>query len=181
MAVRFGTDNLTYGNMQRLSLQVAHYLKDKGIGPGNLVALICGRSEHMITGMLGILKAGAAYVPVDADLPDERIGYILEDSASGIILTTRSVFQARPEIFEAYEGRVFFLDEISPEAGLPDIIVGNAPDDPAYVIYTSGSTGKPKGWWWCSRASLISCWAIKAGLKRPLARRTVSGTGQYLF
>lgn len=145
VAVQFGAHTLSYQELQRQSLQIARSLREKGIGPGSLVALICSRSEHMITGMLGILKAGAAYVPVDADLPGERIGYILKDSASGIILTTRNVFQARPEIFEGYTEKVFFLDEITGAAELPDITADNAPDDPVYVIYTSGSTGKPKG------------------------------------
>ncbi|PSK90431.1 amino acid adenylation domain-containing protein [Taibaiella chishuiensis] len=147
-AVRFGRQMLSYSELQQRSLQVARYLREQRKGPGSLVALVCGRSEHMIAGMLGIWKAGAAYVPVDADLPDDRINYILQDSGSDIIVTTWAVFRARPELFKNDTDRLFFLDERTREEGslpAPDITVSNDPGDPAYVIYTSGSTGKPKG------------------------------------
>jgi fengycin family lipopeptide synthetase D len=143
-AVRFRENDISYETLQLQSLQLAALLRDNGARPKSIVALICDRSQHMIIGMLGVLKAGAAYLPIDADIPDERIDYILQDSSTQIILTTREVFNSKPELFNKYQKKIVLLDNITGTT-TADFTVNNTPDDPAYIIYTSGSTGRPKG------------------------------------
>ncbi|WP_212003867.1 non-ribosomal peptide synthetase [Chitinophaga sp. HK235] len=145
VAVQYEDKQLTYHALWQHALQLATLLKDSGIGPKDVVALVCDRSEMMITGMLGVLKAGAAYLPVDADYPDERIQYILKDSAAKFILTTRQVYSEKQDCFSNEAGHLLLLDGIKGDKALADFTIHNAPEDPAYVIYTSGSTGRPKG------------------------------------
>lgn len=145
VAVEFAGRKLTYHTLQQQVLQLATLLKTKGIGAKDVVALVCDRSEHMITGMLGILKAGAAYLPVDADFPDERIQYILEDSSAKLILTTKNVVNENQVFFKQTPLPVLLVDDINGNNASVDFNIIQAPDDPAYIIYTSGSTGQPKG------------------------------------
>ncbi len=123
------------------SNQVANYLKQKGIGRGDIVAVAMHRSEQMIFTLLGVLKSGAAYVPVDPKYPAERIEYMLSDSHSNLVITDS--IDLIPDQFA--EKRVFaesdWLDQVSTEPIAYDIELS----DKAYIIYTSGSTGKPKG------------------------------------
>lgn len=146
VAVQFGPHSISYHLLWRQSLQLAALLRAKGIGRKSIVALICERSQYIVPGMLGSLKAGATYVPIDPDLPDDRVGFILKDSSAEAILTTKAFFSSRPALFTNYEERVVFIDDTD-ITGNPEMTEGsiNAPDDPAYIIYTSGSTGRPKG------------------------------------
>ncbi|WP_118974721.1 non-ribosomal peptide synthetase [Taibaiella koreensis] len=144
-AVQFGSNVLSYLEVQQKALKLGALLRKRGIGRHDIVALICPRSEHMITGMMGILKAGAAYLPIDADQPDDRIRHILEDSAAKLILTTKAIHSGQQGLFSGYENQVITIDETETEPGLKDFETKHGADDPAYVIYTSGSTGKPKG------------------------------------
>ena len=144
-AVRYRGNSVSYQALRTRSLQLACLLREKGIQRKSIVALICDRSEHMIVGMLGVLKTGAAYVPIDSDIPEERIDYILRDSATQVILTTREVFLSKPAFFNKYEKNLFFLDDIDDAVDTADFTPAYFPDDPAYIIYTSGSTGRPKG------------------------------------
>ncbi|HVI45635.1 MAG TPA: amino acid adenylation domain-containing protein [Chitinophaga sp.] len=141
-AVQFAGTTLSYKALQQHALQLAAQLKAKGIGPKDIVALVCDRSERMIIGMLGILKTGAAYLPIDADFPDERIQFILKDSAAKLVLTTQNIFNEKQHCFTT---EAILLDRINGEGKLTDFSVKNSPEDPVYVIYTSGSTGQPKG------------------------------------
>lgn len=145
VAVEFAGRQITYHTLQQRALELAIQLKAKGIGARDIVALVCDRSEHMITGMLGILKAGAAYLPVDADFPDERIQYILKDSSAKLILTTKNVLNEKQEYFKQDAHPILLLDEMTGHGDLVDFSTSNDPGDPAYIIYTSGSTGQPKG------------------------------------
>src|SRR5579859_6449711 len=115
-----------------------------GVRPGDLVGLCVSRSEQMVTALLGILKAGAAYVPMDPDYPTERLKFMLEDSAARVLVME----QEHKTQFLEYSGECLFLDadwsSIAEEAGESLESVNN-PQGRAYVIYTSGSTGKPKG------------------------------------
>lgn len=144
-AVQFSNRIMSYGDLQQKSLQLAVRIRAAGIGRTDIVALVCERSEHMVTGMLGVLKAGAAYLPIDAELPDDRIRYMLEDSGALLILTTRSTYTEKELFFRHHEDKVILIDD--PEEGtLPsDVQINTRPEDPAYLIYTSGSTGRPKG------------------------------------
>jgi amino acid adenylation domain-containing protein len=145
VAVEFAGKQVTYHALQQRALTLATQLKAKGIGAKDVVALVCDRSEHMITGMLGILKTGAAYLPVDADFPDERIHYILKDSSAKLILTTKNVLAEKQACFSKETSPVILLDDITPQGDAVDFFTINDPGDPAYIIYTSGSTGQPKG------------------------------------
>ena len=147
VAVQSGGNSVSYSQLRLQSLQLASVLRGRGIGRNGIVALLCERSEYMVLGMFGSLKAGAAYVPIDPDLPGERVDFILRDSAARVILTTKAFYTSRLELFTGYE--VLLMDEMTGDPETDDIVarVGsvNAPDDPAYIIYTSGSTGRPKG------------------------------------
>lgn len=138
-AVVCGGESLTYAQLNERANQLAHRLRAEGAGPGAIVALMVERSLEMIVGILGIVKAGAAYLPVPPDHPAERIRYMLDDGGVKILLDhgkTAGRF--------AFSGTTINLDDpLSGETANPVLL--NKPDDLVYVIYTSGSTGKPKG------------------------------------
>ncbi|MDE9445560.1 amino acid adenylation domain-containing protein [Xenorhabdus bovienii] len=140
---------LSYAELNQRANQLAHTLIDFGIQPDDRVAICAERSPDMIIGMLGILKAGAGYIPLDTEYPAERLAYILSDSAPKLLLTQQHL-QARL----AVDGLpVWRLDDAShlntvaqqpthnPEQHQPEL----QPQHLAYIIYTSGSTGLPKG------------------------------------
>lgn len=137
---------LTYRELNERSNQVAQLLLSKGVQPETLVPICIERSVEMIVGILGILKSGAAYVPIDPTHPEERIGFILQDTKAKIVLTSKASLKN----FES--SQVNDIIELDGDArdtiqsfstdNVPSIA---APDCLAYVIYTSGSTGKPKG------------------------------------
>ncbi|HEY4574845.1 MAG TPA: amino acid adenylation domain-containing protein, partial [Thermoanaerobaculia bacterium] len=126
LALSVEGESLTYGDLDAWANRIAHHLQARGVRPGDRVALRLERSGGMVAAILGVLKAGAAYVPVDPTYPAERIAFTLEDSGAALLLTA--------EDLEAAGSR---------DAGRLEIPVD--PDFPAYVIYTSGSTGRPKG------------------------------------
>lgn len=135
---------LTYSELNARSNRLAHHLRRRGVGAEDRVALFVDRSPQMLVGLLGILKAGCAYVPLDPWFPQERTLRMLEDSGARIVLTQESV----EDRFPAAGAEVIRLDRDSSaieseRADPPDVEVD--PDRLAYVIYTSGSTGDPKG------------------------------------
>lgn len=142
VAVWDGAETFTYEQINKQSNRIARLLQQKGIGKGGLVALMTDRSVLMITGVLGIVKAGAAWVPVDPEYPADRIRFILEDSRCALLLTDRGPLLSGIEAVvispENIDGQLQSFDTAN-------ISGGAAPDDTAYVIYTSGSTGTPKG------------------------------------
>ena len=142
-ALVFEHQKLTYAELNRRANQLAHYLKDKGIGPGMSVGLFVERSLEMIVGILGVLKAGAAYVPLDTTFPQERIGFMLADAKVALLLTQTSLLANLP----GGAPQVLCLDSFDWTGGraLNRGDHGSRPEDLAYVIYTSGSTGRPKG------------------------------------
>ena len=143
LALAFEQQRLTYAELNRRANQLARYLKAKGIGPGMRVGLFVERSLEMIVGILGILKAGAAYVPLDTAFPQERIGFMLADAKVALLLTQTSLMANLP----AGAPQAICLDSFdwtgTEEPGQSD--ARSCPEDLAYVIYTSGSTGRPKG------------------------------------
>ncbi|HEX8273213.1 MAG TPA: amino acid adenylation domain-containing protein [Longimicrobiaceae bacterium] len=140
VAVEGGDGALTYAELDRRAGAVAAGLRARGIGPESRVAIFVDRSAGMLAALLGVLKAGGAYLPLDPAYPADRIAYILEDSGARAVLTERALAGALP----AFAGEVVLLDEIpAGDAGAAGAPV--APENLAYVIYTSGSTGKPKG------------------------------------
>jgi amino acid adenylation domain-containing protein len=143
-AVLFDETRLTYGELNERANKLASYLRRLGAGAESRVGICVERSPEMVVGLLGILKAGAAYVPLDPAYPSERLGFILDDAEVSLLLTQENTLGALP----GYRGRIIRLDTdwetIAQEsdANPPGQIIG---DNLAYVIYTSGSTGKPKG------------------------------------
>ncbi len=144
VALIFEHQTLTYRELNRRANQLAHYLQGMDIGPESLVGVCVQRSVEMVVGMMAILKAGAAYVPLDPTHPKERLSFILEDAQAQVLLS---------------QGR--FLDELSGQpaqvicldadwgaiARMPSTNPArvSTSDNLAYIIYTSGSTGRPKG------------------------------------
>ncbi len=144
IAVEFQGKALTYADLDRQANRIARRLAQSGVRPGSPVALCLDRSLELIAAILGVLKAGAAFLPLDPRNPPERLAYILEDSQATVLLTQTGHLSA----FKDYTGRVVCLDvEAETLAALPaePPEVQVTPADPAYVIYTSGSTGRPKG------------------------------------
>jgi amino acid adenylation domain-containing protein len=139
-----GDRHLTYAELDGSANRLAHYLRKRGAGAGDRVAVCVERSLEMLVGVLGVLKAGAAYVPLDPEFPRERVSSVIEDANPSLILTQQSVASR----LGLTGPRVLHLESAWPEmSGESDAPPATAvkPADPAYVIYTSGSTGKPKG------------------------------------
>jgi len=160
-AVRFADQQLTYAELNARANQLAHHLHSLGVGPDVLVALCVERSLEMAVGILGVLKAGGAYLPIDPTYPAERIAFMLADANPAVILTiddlrlTIDDLQTRPELVEGLtigsDSSIVNLDADWPTiAQQPATNPKSAFRIPqstnlAYVIYTSGSTGRPKG------------------------------------
>jgi amino acid adenylation domain-containing protein/FkbM family methyltransferase len=142
-ALVFECHRLTYSELDRRANQLAHYLRGLGVGPEMLVGLLIERSVEMIVGLLGVLKAGAAYVPMDTAFPQERIAFMLEDANVAALVTQSSLLASLP----AGVPKPVCLDTFdwtaSERLARSDARVH--PEHLAYVIYTSGSTGRPKG------------------------------------
>uniref|UniRef100_UPI0009EC47EB non-ribosomal peptide synthase/polyketide synthase n=1 Tax=Pseudomonas sp. NBRC 111119 TaxID=1661034 RepID=UPI0009EC47EB len=143
-AVLFGARQLTYAQLDARANQLAHWLIARGAGPDSLVGICVDRSLEMVIGLLAILKAGAAYVPLDPEYPADRLAYMIEDSAISVLLTQGIVADGLPidgvELVRLDQAGAW-LDSMP---GTPPG-VAVAPEHLAYVIYTSGSTGRPKG------------------------------------
>ncbi len=153
VAVTFNEIKLTYKELNAKANQLAYYLITlRDIKPDSLIALFMNRSEHMIVSILGILKAGAAYVPIDPQFPDERISYILQDTNTFLVISNNSNLDRLHSIdyFNDYNKMILALDNDIVQKKLntlnkenPTSIIQS--NNLAYVIYTSGTTGKPKG------------------------------------
>ncbi len=142
VAVEAGSSLLTYAELNQQANRLAWRLREEGAGRGVLVALSVERSCDMVVAVLAVLKTGAAYLPIDPDIPEERQQFILDDSKAPLVLTERSLadrFQMNAE-----RGvRILCCDDRSANKSNPDSAA--LPEDLAHVLYTSGSTGKPKG------------------------------------
>lgn len=144
IAAVYNEKALTYRNLNDRANQLANYLQKYGVGPETLVGICIERSLDTVLAILGALKAGAAYVPIDPSYPKERLAFIVNDSRVSVLLT-------RAELAESFSEPAVRLicmdaerDAISKEK-LAKPRIDLTLDNPAYVIYTSGSTGKPKG------------------------------------
>ncbi|MGI9290684.1 MAG: non-ribosomal peptide synthase/polyketide synthase [Gammaproteobacteria bacterium] len=141
-AVICGDRQLSYKELDEQSNQLAHRLIEAGAGCDVPIALCMDRSVDLIVGLLGILKSGSCYVPLDPDFPADRLRYMLEDSAAPVIVTESS----KTELSAGLNTRVICLDQPDDtERPTTSPAVRVAPDQLAYIIYTSGSTGRPKG------------------------------------
>ncbi|MGW6913440.1 condensation domain-containing protein, partial [Kitasatospora sp. NPDC054939] len=146
VAVVFDGVELTYAEVNERANRLAHHLRSLGAGPEGLVGLSLERGLELLPALIGVLKSGAAYVPLDPSNPLDRLEYILADTGASVVVTQESLAHR----FEAYRGDLVVLDR----AETVDALAGASATDPAvlagpesliYVIYTSGSTGRPKG------------------------------------
>ncbi len=144
VAVEYDGDRLTYRELNRRANQLAHYLRSEGVGSETLVGICMERSLEMVVGLLGILKAGAAYVPLDPAYPKERLAFMVEDAQVRVLLTRDG------EIGWVREDGIKIVrmdsdaEEIARQSDANPVSTAAA-TSLAYVIYTSGSTGKSKG------------------------------------
>ena len=146
VAVSAPDDTLSYAELDRRSTLVARALQAAGAKRGSFVALATDRSSAMVVGALGILKAGAAYVPVDLSYPADRVAFMLSDSGAQHMVTTREAVRTVRDLAPP-PSVVHVEDVVGASMASPAVADAEpiAPDDIAYMIYTSGSTGVPKG------------------------------------
>lgn len=140
VAATGGGSTLTYGELDAAAQATARELARSGVRPGDRVAVLAQRSALVTVALLAVWQAGAVYVPIDPDHPDERVRFLLSDCAARVVLTERGLVERVPD-------DVAVLIETEPRTVAADGTNRRdpAPDDVAYVIYTSGSTGRPKG------------------------------------
>ncbi|WP_349368673.1 amino acid adenylation domain-containing protein [Salinarimonas sp.] len=140
-AVRCGTRSLAYAELEEAAQALAVRLSRAGVGRGAVVGVCLERCLELPAALLGILRAGAAYLPLDPELPPERLRFMARDAGCAAVVTTRALSGTAPE-----EAARLLLDEPESDPRAPrPADAGGGPLDPAYVIYTSGSTGRPKG------------------------------------
>jgi amino acid adenylation domain-containing protein len=146
VAIVFGQESLTYEELNWRANQLAHHLKFLGAGPDSLVAISMERSLEMVIALIGTLKAGAAYLPLDPAFPADRLRFMLDDSKASLLLTRSEEKERLGEL--PANVRAICLDtdwRLISEEGDEELHVLMTPENLAYVIYTSGSTGWPKG------------------------------------
>ncbi len=143
-AVVYENKTLSYRELNERANQVAHYLRKRGVGPETLVGVCLNRTPEMVIGLLGIWKAGGAYVPLDPSYPQERLSYMMQDSAAKFLLTSGELKRLFPSaadkaiLLDADWNQIAQENSANPEPAA-------VPSNLAYVMYTSGSTGEPKG------------------------------------
>lgn len=142
IAVTDGKQSLTYDELNREANRVAHRLRSLGVGPGAVVGVSLERQTHLLAALLGILKAGAAYLPLDPAFPADRLRLMTEDAQIRLLLTQESLAAS----FAFADAPQLLIDASDLMAApVQNLNLPVAPEDLAYVLYTSGSTGRPKG------------------------------------
>nr|WP_279632418.1 AMP-binding protein [Bacillus amyloliquefaciens] len=144
-AVIEGTQQISYSQLNERANRLARTLHKNGLGPGKRAAILANRSIEAIVSVLAVMKSGGAYIPVDSHYPEERIRYLLKDSAASVLM----VQSEYKELASQLTDHNLFLIQLDHEDQY-DICAKNiqpsaSPDDTAYIIYTSGTTGTPKG------------------------------------
>jgi amino acid adenylation domain-containing protein/FkbM family methyltransferase len=134
---------LRYGELNRRANQLANYLRERGVGPEKRAGICLGRGWNMVVAILGVLKAGSAYVPLDPEYPQNRLEFMLNDGGVHLLLTDNKFSDRVPQnstriLLDTDWERIATHSEVAPDSGVE-------PGDAAYAIYTSGSTGRPKG------------------------------------
>jgi amino acid adenylation domain-containing protein len=142
VALIAGDENFSYQDLDQRADQLASFLLAQGVRPETLVGVLLDRKPQMLIAVLAVLKAGAAYVPLDPAYPAERIGYIVEDAGISILLSSKRLQLVATGVPQST--RFVVLEEIV-ASGSHEVISQTEPENLAYIIYTSGSTGKPKG------------------------------------
>ena len=140
-ALVYGEQEMSYGMLDSKTDTLAAYLTGQEISPGSVIAVVAYRSLEMVIAVLGVLKAGCTYLPIDPDMPEERMRYILKDSGAG-----HMIVPAERDKCAVFNGKVYSLDSLPPMGNRESGTTGDiSSESPAYIIYTSGSSGKPKG------------------------------------
>ena len=145
-AIIFQDKEYSYKEIDANANRLARYLRERGIQTGDKVGLIVENSAELYISMLGIMKSGAAYVPIDVGYPEDRVKYIIENGGVSLTITSSDIAGT----FELYENTLLIdldsniIEEFS-DKRLNRTETGVTPDDLSYIIYTSGSTGHPKG------------------------------------
>lgn len=144
-AIVDGDVRLSYSQLDRMSDSLAAALAQKGVGREKIVAIFAERSRLFVAAMLGVMKAGGAYLPIDVSYPADRIEFMLKDSGAGIVLTQKGLAEKLPADANARANAVLLDAPETFGAGEPVPPCAARPENMAYIIYTSGSTGRPKG------------------------------------
>ncbi|MFN2514029.1 MAG: amino acid adenylation domain-containing protein, partial [Pyrinomonadaceae bacterium] len=169
-AVIFGSEQLTYHELNGRANRLAHYLQKLGVDAESVVGIMAERSLEMVVGLLGILKAGGAYVPLDPENPRERLAFMLQDTQARVLLTQERLLERVPD---EHDARVIRLDtdwKIIASESESNPPTQTTCENLAYVIYTSGSTGQPKAVMMPHRAlvNLITFQKQNSTVPRPL-------------
>jgi amino acid adenylation domain-containing protein len=144
VAVVFGDQTLSYGELNQRANRLGHYLQSLSVGPEVLVGICVERSLEMVVGLLGILKAGGAYLPLDPGCPKERLAFMLADAKVKVLLTQEKLISTTAQL----PAQIICLDRDWANAArmpLENVVSEASPENLAYISYTSGSTGRPKG------------------------------------
>ncbi len=144
IAIAFGDQELTYQQLNERANQFARYLQERGGGPEVRVCVCLERSLEMAVALLGIVKAGAAYVPLDPSAPRERLAFMIHDSGAELLITGETLVESLPDtaaLVICIDKEAAAIDQQSSE----NVATSASPENLVYVIYTSGSTGTPKG------------------------------------
>jgi non-ribosomal peptide synthetase-like protein len=147
IAIEQGEKRFTYAQVDATANRFARYLTEKGVGPEEKVVILLPRCAEVYIMMLGVLKAGGAYIPLDPEIPAERVNFIMADSEAKVLITSDEILdRIAPQLNPQ---PLFNIDtQLSSLATYPDtkpIVENRTPNDLCYIIYTSGTTGKPKG------------------------------------
>ena len=143
-AIVFDNQRLSYRELNERANQLAHYLQAQGVGPETIVGICAERSIEMVVALLGVLKAGGAYLPLDPQYPTSRLSFMLNDGGAAVLLTQERLRELLPDVgvpvlcLDSEWEKVVGYSSADPQSGV-------TPNNLAYVIYTSGSTGLPKG------------------------------------
>ena len=144
VALTADEQSLSYGELNAQANRLAHHLKAHGVVTGTLVGVCLERGLDLVVGLLGVLKAGGAYVPLDPEYPAGRLAFMVEDTATPVVVTRAGLRERLPE--NGFTAVCLDADRAAIDCEpSDDLATDTAPDDLAYVIYTSGSTGAPKG------------------------------------
>ncbi|MFI7491735.1 amino acid adenylation domain-containing protein [Micromonospora echinaurantiaca] len=143
VAVTFEGRSVTYAELNAAANRIAHRMRAAGVGPETLVGVCAERSVELVAGLLGVLKAGGAYLPLDPEYPADRLAFMVTDAAAPVVLVQRQLRDVLPDT----GATVLALDDEAVWADQPTVDPASTagPGHLAYVIYTSGSTGRPKG------------------------------------
>jgi len=162
---------ISYGALNARANQLAHHLRQFGIGPDVPVALCLERSLGMLVAILGVLKAGGAYVPLDPEYPTERLRYMLNDSQAPVLLISQHLRNRLPEA----DARVIYLDshwDTIRQQSVENPTLISSSEHLAYIIYTSGSTGRPKGVMVTQGGVVNLCFGLQTLFDDPQVRDT---------